>query len=91
MDLPEKRTYYERNKEKVRAYTLKHKERKKEYDEKHKEHKKKYDKEYSKTNAEKLNARKNQKYECPCGGRYTWIHKTAHDKTIKHMNYEETQ
>ena len=30
---------------------------------------------------------KKQKYNCPCGGRYTTTHKSVHYKSLKHQSY----
>lgn len=35
--------------------------------------------------------RKNQQYVCSCGGKYTAIHKTLHEKTQRHQKYIEAQ
>ncbi len=34
-----------------------------------------------------LKAKKNEKFNCPCGGKYTKSHKALHDRSIKHIKY----
>jgi hypothetical protein len=36
-----------------------------------------------------LKAKKNEKFDCECGGKYTKSHQSLHRKSIKHMNYVE--
>ena len=43
-------------------------------------------KEYIEANKNKLQ----QKFECPCGGQYTYSNKTTHLKTNKHQKYLES-
>jgi hypothetical protein len=45
-------------------------------------------KQYHKDNIEVIHQYKNQKHECPCGGRYTTAHLIRHGKTTKHALYE---
>lgn len=63
-----------------------------------KQYRKEYIKEYHKKNLDKLNEYKkkyrennrhkiNQKFNCPCGGKYTRAHKARHMKSKKHINY----
>jgi hypothetical protein len=79
--------YRETNKEKYKKL-------KKEWDEKNKEHCKKYQKDYNKTNS--MNYYKNnqsklkEKFDCPCGGKYTYAGKYQHNKTKKHLEFMET-
>ena len=42
-----------------------------------------YQKEYRIENKDKIN----EKFICPCGGKYTYKHKSTHEKTITHKNY----
>jgi hypothetical protein len=62
-------------------------ERQKEWRGKNKEKTKEAWKEYYEKNKEKLNAKRNEKHECDCGGRYTNRGRSAHFKTKKHVNY----
>lgn len=55
------------------------KEYKKEYYEKNKEKLKNY----REKNTEKIN----EKFECECGGKYTYKHKSTHFKSMKHIDY----
>ncbi len=71
-----KAEYYQDNKddllEKQKLYATNHKDDKKEYDIKYRAIKK-----------DKLQT----KNICECGGSYTTLHKTTHEKTKKHLNY----
>ena len=44
-------------------------------------------KKYRDDNKEKIQAYKNQKHDCECGGRYTTSHKALHEKTKKRQNF----
>ena len=44
-------------------------------------------KQYRIDNAEKINARKSEKHNCVCGGKYTTRHLSRHIKTQKHQTY----
>lgn len=48
---------------------------------------KKYQKEYYKDNKDVINAKRNIKNECECGGRYTNNHKAEHMRSKKHRQY----
>ena len=47
-------------------------------------------KKYYEDNKENINARKTLKYNCSCGGKYTYSHKTEHTKSKKHITYIES-
>ena len=64
--------YYEKNKEYFKEYF-------KEYYEKNKQH----IKEYYEQNKYKLN----EKFNCECGGKYTSMHKTHHEKSKLHQDF----
>ena len=51
---------------------------------------KQYQKEYYNDNKDKINIKKNEKFECDCEGRYTYAHKSTHLKTTKHLNFLES-
>jgi hypothetical protein len=70
--------YRENNKEKI-------KENSKNYYEKNKEKILEKGKKYLEENKEK----RNKKFNCPCGGKYTHIHKSTHFKSKKHQKYLE--
>lgn len=72
--------YYENNKEDLVKYHQ-------EYCKENKEHKKAYDKEYRENNKEKIRNKLNEKFECICGGKYTYQNKLQHFKTKKHQIY----
>ena len=57
-----------------------------------------YQKDYYNENKEKLKAssknnreankdKLNEKFDCECGGKYLYSHKSAHIKTAKHQNF----
>jgi hypothetical protein len=76
------------NKEEYRKkYVLKNKETLSEQSKKYylnnKEHRKDYHKNYKLKNAEKLT----QKFDCECGGKYTYANKSEHLKTLNHLKY----
>ena len=52
-----------------------------------KQNKAEYDKEYRKIYEMKIKEHKNQKFECPCGGRYTDGHRARHFRAFKHRMY----
>ena len=56
------------------------------YYEKNRDKKKEYLKKYRENNRDKLKEYKNQKFYCPCGGRYTHANKARHYKSKKHIN-----
>jgi hypothetical protein len=85
------KTYYEKNKDYYTEYHKEYREQNyeqiKEYREKNKERTKEYDKEYREQNKDKINERQNKKFDCDCGGKYTYAHKSQHLKSKKHQNY----
>ena len=72
--------YYENNKQKIS-------EQKKEYYVDNKEKLSNQMKEYREANKEQISAQKNEKHNCPCGGRYTHSNKAIHFKSQKHQKY----
>jgi hypothetical protein len=86
-----KQEYRDENKEKI-------KENKKEYYQENKEKIKEYKKEYYQENKEKIKERqkeylddnnemRKEKCKCECGGRYTYVNKSHHFKTTKHLKF----
>ncbi len=75
-----KKEYYQKNKEQIS-------ERDKKYYQNNKDNKKEYDKKYYQNNKEIIN----KKYNCDCGGKYTYYHKAKHFKTDKHQRYLKSQ
>jgi len=73
-------------KEYMIQYNKERKEELKQYRQEHKEEIKEYNKQYAQDNANKLK----EKFECKCGGKYTYKKKTQHEKTIKHQTYLAT-
>jgi hypothetical protein len=96
-----KQEYYEENKEQIIEYNKQYKEQNKEQIlEYQKQHYEQYQKQYKEQNKEKIlddakryyqqNKEKlNQKFNCECGGKYTFLHKSKHIKTQKHIKYFE--
>jgi hypothetical protein len=69
---------------------LEYKEYRKEHDKKYREQNKNYIKEYKKKYREQNKTKINQKFTCPCGGRFTHCHKSQHLKTKLHKKYLES-
>ena len=65
----------------------KNKEHIKKYNEDNKDYKKEYGKDYRENKKEIIN----KKYNCECGGRYTYQNKTQHFKSEKHKDYLKSQ
>jgi len=59
----------------------------KEYREENKEKKKEYNKEYREENKQAIAEKRNEKFTCECGGKYTHNNKTIHFKTKKHIEF----
>ena len=74
-------------KEYRKEYYEENKEENKEYREKNKEAIAQYQKEYREKNKEAIAEKSNEKFTCPCGGKYTYGHKSHHFKTKNHFNY----
>jgi len=70
-----KKQYYQDNKEQIREY-------KKQYYQDNKEQRK----QYYQDNKEK----RNEKFNCPCSGKYTFTKKARHLKSKKHISYLAT-
>ena len=68
--------YYDDNKDKIII-------KKREYYEKNKDKLNNRHKEYNNKNKDKLN----EKFDCPCGGNYSYSAKARHIKTAKHQNF----
>jgi hypothetical protein len=75
--------YYQNNKDKIKGYYKDNKDKIKEYVKEYKKNNKDKVKEYYKDNKDKLN----QKNTCSCGGKYTHINKSIHERTRKHQEY----
>jgi hypothetical protein len=50
-----------------------------------------YQKKYVHDNRDKIRDKQNEKFECPCGGKYKYMHKSQHFKSKKHMKHMENQ
>jgi len=46
-----------------------------------------YKKQHYIDNKESINLKQNKKYNCECGGKYTYAHKLRHFRTQKHQDY----
>tara|TARA_R110001606_G_scaffold377139_1_gene536071 strand:+ start:36 stop:587 length:552 start_codon:yes stop_codon:yes gene_type:complete len=46
-----------------------------------------YNKQYRIDNKKQISAKATQKYDCKCGGKYTYSHKAEHIKSNKHQAY----
>jgi hypothetical protein len=53
----------------------------------HKEETKENWRKYYEKNSDILNEKKRQHFTCECGGKYAYRHKTTHERTAKHINY----
>ena len=86
--------YYEDNKDQIKEYFKQYrqanKERDKKYYEDNKDKIKEYFKQYRQANKDKIKEKKNQKFICPCGGKYTKQNKARHDRSNKHKQYIES-
>ena len=48
-------------------------------------------KEYYEANKAAIQAKKSQKFTCPCGGKYTKENKTKHEESIKHKQFIKSE
>jgi hypothetical protein len=74
--------YYETHKQEI-------KDKQREYNEEHKDNKREYDKQYRLKNLDKIKKYNNEKLNCPCGGCFTKINKSRHNKSNMHIEYLE--
>ena len=44
---------------------------------------------YYQINKQELRRKQNEKFQCPCGGKYTHVHKARHFRTKKHQRWVE--
>jgi hypothetical protein len=94
-----KNQYYEQNKEEIlnknKQYYEEHKEEMleyhKQYYEQNKEDLLEYHKQYREEYKEKIEKRQYQKFNCECGGKYTYNNESRHLKSQKHLQYLEQQ
>jgi hypothetical protein len=93
-----KKQYQQEHKEEIlkykKQYQQEHKEeikiKLKEYYENHKEERLEYQKQWYQDNANKIKEKRNQKFKCNCGGKYTQSNKVRHEESIKHQTYLAT-
>ena len=72
----QRKLYREANRDKIKEY------------QRNKNKKREYDSKYYETNKSKILERLNEKFNCECGGKYTFQHKSRHMKTKKHLDFE---
>ena len=79
--------YRELNKKKIKEYRELNKDKMKEYRELNKDKIKENVKQYRELHKDKIKEYREKTYDCECGGKYTYIHKQRHFKTIKHQKF----
>ena len=57
-------------------------------EEQKKQYTKQYKKQYKIDNKDKINIYRNRKFDCCCGGKFLFKHKSRHNKTNIHKQYE---
>ena len=72
-----------------KQYRIDNKERKKQYRIDNKEAILEQQKQYRIENKDKIKEKKNQKFTCDCGGKYSASNKSQHKKSKKHQKYIE--
>ena len=81
--------YRDLNKDKIKEYYIDNKEQFKEknkaYRDLNKDKFRQVKKEYYEKNKDKIREHYNEKFECPCGGKYTKCNKSRHLKSKKHL------
>lgn len=86
--------YRQDNKEKIKEQGMQYrqdsKEKIKQYYNDNKENLKEYQRQYQRDNKERIDRKRNEKFICPCGGKYTDRHKSRHMRTKKHIDYLAT-
>jgi hypothetical protein len=70
--------------------TRSRKETRKAYDLEHKEEKKERSKSHYQKNKKEIKEKHNKKFNCDCGGSYTYVNTSQHSKTAKHQKYLES-
>ena len=53
------------------------------------EKKAEYNKQYLQEHADEIKAKKTQKFNCECGGKYIDCHKAKHERTLKHQIWKK--
>lgn len=76
--------YYQVNKEKILKKAV-------DYYQKNKEQKLKKNADYYQVNKEQILTKNKEKFNCPCGGKYTHKYKSIHKKTKKHQKWVKSQ
>jgi hypothetical protein len=72
--------YYIQNTDKIKEYHIK-------YCIENADKMKEYQKEYYEENADKIKEKKNIKHTCECGKTYTYVNKSRHELSQKHINF----
>jgi len=87
------KTYRDANKDKIneknKAYKENNKDKIKEQDKTYRDANKEKKRAYYEANQDKIREHNNEKFDCECGGKYTYINKMQHLKTDKHKKYLE--
>jgi len=78
-----RKEYYKKNKEKLNKITN-------DYYANNKEHLQELQKNYRITNGETIKTKRNQKYNCECGGKYTFTNKSRHMISKIHLKWSNT-
>jgi len=90
--------YYQEHAEEIQAYQKQYcqkhadkiKAQKAQYRQEHADEIKIKKKQYKQEHAEEIQAKASQKFECDCGGKYTYKHIRAHERSQKHQDWEKT-
>jgi len=82
-----RKQYYIANKDKIKIYCDANKDKQREYRDANKDKIIEYKKLYYDVNKDKINIKRNEKYNCECGGKYTRQHKAHHLRTTKHQEF----
>ena len=89
-----KKQYYEKNREEIRNQNKKYYEKNREeilnQNKKHYEKNREEIRNQNKKNYENNRDKILEKFDCECGGKYVYSHKSRHFKTKKHQNYIKT-
>jgi len=90
--------YYHDNADEIKIKTKQYKQehadelkiKNKQYKQEHADEIKIKNKQYNQEHADKIKAKASQKFECGCGGKYTYKHIRAHERSQKHQDWEKT-
>ena len=77
-------------KEYMKEYRQEHQDYFKEYNDNYRKENREYFDNYRKEHKEEIYRKKNENFQCECGGRFTKQNKSKHLKSQKHLQYLET-